>query len=398
MKIALRAFRDEQLSEEDELRWLWLASRIARALADDQPWDELTARHLELARRDGAFSVLPIALRDRMEVELFAGRIGVATSLAAEADAIVEATGSHLGLRTSIMLANWRGRDAEALALIEARQQEARRRGEGLRVAANEWGSTQRYNGLGRYEDALSAAERAAEDPRGLGQPMWVLAERIEAAVRSGQAERARGPLAQLAEIAHAAGTDWALGTHARAAAMLAEGAAAERLYREAIERLSPCNTRSTLARAHLLYGEWLRREHRRVDAREQLRVAHTMLSGMGVDAFAERARRELLATGETVRKRTVETLDELTPQEVQVARLAADGKTNPEIGAQLFLSPRTVEWHLSKVFGKLGVSSRKELSAALSEVEEPSPAAAQGSSHGRRPPRVRAVYQAHPV
>ena len=298
-----------------------------------------------------------------MGVELFAGRIGVATSLAAEADAIVEATGSHLALRTSIMLANWRGRDAEALALIEARQQEAQRRGEGLRVAANEWGSTQRYNGLGRYEDALSAAERAAEDPRGLGQSMWVLAELIEAAVRSGQAERATGPLAQLAELAHAAGTDWALGTHARAAAMLADGATAERLYREAIERLARMHTRGsqTLARAHLLYGEWLRREHRRVDAREQLRVAHTMLSDMGADAFAERARRELLATGETVRKRTVETLDELTPQELQVARLAADGQTNAEIGAQLFLSPRTVEWHLSKVFGKLGIGSRKE-------------------------------------
>jgi DNA-binding CsgD family transcriptional regulator len=306
-----------------------------------------------------------------MEVELFAGGIGAATSLAAEADAIVEATGSHLALRTSIMLANWRGRDAEALALIEARRQEAQRRGEGLRVAANEWGSTQRYNGLGRYEDALSAAERAAEDPRGLGQSMWVLTEHVEAAVRSGQAERATGPLAQLAELAHAAGTDWALGTHARAAAMLADGATAERLYREAIERLARMHTRrsQTLARAHLLYGEWLRREHRRVDAREQLRVAHAMLSDMGADAFAERARRELLATGETVRKRTVETLDELTPQEVQVARLAADGQTNPEIGAQLFLSPRTVEWHLTKAFGKLGVTSRKELRAALSDV-----------------------------
>jgi len=196
-----------------------------------------------------------------------------------------------------------------------------------------------------------------------------LLAELIEAAVRSGQAERATGPLAQLAEIAHAAGTDWALGTHARAAAMLAEGAAAERLYREAIERLSHIRIRATLARPHLLYGEWLRRENRRVDAREQLRLAHTMLAGMGMEAFAERARRELLATGETVRKRTVETLDELTPQEAQVARLAAGGQTSPEIGAQLFLSPRTVEWHLGKVFGKLGVSSRKELRAALSDV-----------------------------
>jgi class 3 adenylate cyclase/DNA-binding CsgD family transcriptional regulator len=388
LTVALRAFRDERLSEEDELRWLWLASRVARGLADDQAWDELTARHLELARRAGAFSVLPVALTDRMGVELFAGRIGLATSLAAEADAIVEATGSHLAQRTSIMLANWRGRDAEARALIEARQQEAQRRGEGRRVAANEWGSTQRYNGLGRYEDALSAAERAAEDPRGLGQSMWVLAELIEAAARSGQAERARGPLAQLAELAHATGTDWALGTHARAAAMLADGATAERLYREAVERLARMHTRrsQTLARAHLLYGEWLRREHRRVDAREQLRLAHAMLSDMGADAFAARARRELLATGETVRKRTVETLDELTPQEVQVARLAADGQTNPKIGAQLFLSPRTVEWHLTKVFGKLGVSSRKELRAALSDVGQPSSAAGSDPSAGAKP------------
>jgi DNA-binding CsgD family transcriptional regulator len=371
LKVALRAFRDEPVSEEDELRWLWLACRIARALADDQAWDELTARHLELARRAGAFSVLPVALTDRIEVELLGGRIGVATSLAAEADAIVEATRSHRALRASIMLANWRGRDDEARALIKERQQEAQRRGEGLRVAANEWGSTQRYNGLGRYEDALAAAERAAEDPRGLGQSMWVLAEHIEAAVRSGQAERGRGPLAQLGELAHAAGTDWALGTHARAAAMLADGEAAERLYREAIGRLARMHTPGSqpLGRAHLLYGEWLRREHRRVDAREQLRVAHTMLSDMGMEAFAERARRELLATGETVRKRTVATLDELTPQEAQVARLAAGGQTNPEIGAQLFLSPRTVEWHLSKVFNKLGIGSRKELRAALSDV-----------------------------
>ena len=290
-------------------------------------------------------------------------------SLAAESDAVVEATGSHLTLRTSIVLANWRGRDDEALALIEARREDVLRRGEGLWLAANDWGSAIRHNGLGRYEDALAAAERAVGAARGLGPSILLLAELIEAAARCGQAERATGPLAQLAEIAHAVGTDWALGTHARAAATLAEGEAAERLYREAVERLSHIKTRATLARAHLLYGEWLRREQRRVDAREQLRVAYAMLSDMGMEAFAERARRELLATGETVRKRTVETLDELTPQEVQVARLAADGQTNPEIGAQLFLSPRTVEWHLSKVFGKLGVSSRKELRAALSDV-----------------------------
>jgi DNA-binding CsgD family transcriptional regulator len=369
LKVALRAFRDAQLSDEDDLRWLWLACRIARSLADDGAWDELTARHLELARRAGAFSALPVALTDRVLVELFYGRIGVAMSLAAESDAVVEATGSPLTLRTSIVLANWRGRDAEAVALIEARRQDVLRRGEGLWLSANDWGSAIRYNGLGRYEDALAAAERAVGAARGLGPPILLLAELIEAAARIGQTERATGPLAQLAEIAHAADTDWALGTHARAAAMLAEGEAAERLYRQAIERLSNVKTRATLARAHLLYGEWLRREHRRVDAREQLRVAHTMLSDMGMEAFAERARRELLATGETVRRRTVETLDELTPQEVQVARLAADGQTNPEIGAQLFLSPRTVEWHLTKVFGKLGIGSRRELSSALSYV-----------------------------
>jgi DNA-binding CsgD family transcriptional regulator len=369
LKVALRAFREERLSEDDELRWLWLACRVARALADDGAWDELTARHLELARRAGAFAALPVALTDRVLVELFCGRIGVATSLAAESDAVIEATGSHLMLRTSIVLANWRGWDAEALALIEARRQNVLRRGEGLWLAANDWGTAIRYNGLGRYEEALAAAERAAEAARGLGPSTLLLAELIEAAARSGHAERATGPLVQLAQIAHAAGTDWALGTHARAAAMLAEGATAERLHREAIERLSQIKTRATLARAHLLYGEWLRREHRRVDAREQLRVAHTMLSDMGMEAFAERARRELLATGETVRKRTVETLDELTPQEAQVVRLAAGGQTNPEIGAQLFLSPRTVEWHLRKVFGKLGISSRKELRSALSEV-----------------------------
>jgi DNA-binding CsgD family transcriptional regulator/tetratricopeptide (TPR) repeat protein len=348
-----------------------VACRIARALADDGAWDELTARHLELARRAGAFSQLPVALAERLVVELISGRYGVATSLAAEADAVVEATGSHLAQRTSITLANWRGRDAEAVALIEAREQAVLRRGEGLWVVANEWGSAQRYNGLGRYNDALAVAERAAEDPRGLGPSIWVLAELIEAAVRGGEMERAIGPLAQLAELADAAGTDWALGIHARAAAMLAEGATAERLYKEAIERLSRIHTREsqTLARAHLLYGEWLRRQHRRVDAREQLRIAHAMLADMCADAFAERARRELQATGETVRKRTVQTLDELTPQEAQVARLAADGHTNPEIGVQIFLSPRTVEWHLSKVFSKLGISSRKELRSALSDI-----------------------------
>jgi hypothetical protein len=192
LKVALRAFQDERLSEEDELRWLWVACLIARGLADYAAWDALTARHLELARRAGALGLLPVALTERIPVELFAGRIEVATSLAAEADAVVEATGGHLVSRASIMLANWRGRDAEARALIEAREEDALRRGEGLWILANEWGSVLRYNGLGRYEDALAAAERAAGGPRGLG--LWIrdLFELIEAAVRSGHPERAR--------------------------------------------------------------------------------------------------------------------------------------------------------------------------------------------------------------
>ena len=369
LKQALRAFRDEPLSEDDELRWLWLACYIARYVGDDEAWDELTARQVELARRAGAFALLPVALDDRFSVELLAGRIAVATSLAAEIDAVLEATGSHLVPRSGIALASWRGQGAEAQALTEARRKDVLRRGEGIWLAAADWGAAVRYNGLGRYDDALAAIERAAEDRRALILSMWVLSEFVEAAVRSGKTERAAGALARLAEIAEANGTDWALGLHAVRAAMLAEGATAEPLYREAIERLSRTRIRIALARAHLLYGEWLRRENRRVDAREQLRVAFDMLTEMGNEPFAERARRELLATGETVRKRTVETLDDLTPQETQIGRMAADGFTNPEIGAQLFLSPRTVEWHLRKVFGKLGIRSRRELRSALPDV-----------------------------
>jgi DNA-binding CsgD family transcriptional regulator len=369
LKQALRAFREKPLGEEEELRWLWLACHIARALGDDVAWDELTARQVELARRTGALSLLPVALDDRVHDDLFCGRLASAMSLAAEAETVVEATGSRIILRSAIALAIWRGQEAEAVSLIKASREDVLRRGEGIWLASTDWGSAVLYNGLGRYDDALAAAERAAEDPHGLGTPMWVLADLIEAAVRSGKPERADGPLAQLTEIAEANGTDWALGSLARARALRSGAHAAEPLYREAIERLGRTRIRVSLARALLVYGEWLRRENRRVDAREQLRAAHTMLADSGMQAFAERARRELLATGETVRKRSVDTLDDLTPQETQIARLAADRQTNPEIGAQLFLSPRTVEWHLRKVFTKLGISSRRELHSALSDA-----------------------------
>jgi DNA-binding CsgD family transcriptional regulator len=200
----------------------------------------------------------------------------------------------------------------------------------------------------------------------------WALTELVEAAARSGEPAVAAGALQRLAETTQAAGTDWALGIEARSRALVTEGDAAEGHYREAIERLGRTRIRVELARAHLLYGEWLRRGGRRLDAREQLRTAHEMCTAMGLEAFAERARRELQATGETVRKLSVETRDELTPQEAQIARLAGDGQTNPEIAAELFISPRTVEWHLRKVFAKLGISSRRQLRPALSAAARP--------------------------
>ncbi len=232
------------------------------------------------------------------------------------------------------------------------------------------WARAVLCNGLGRYGEAAAAAGEAGADPVELGPPKWALAELVEAGARSAQTRTAAAAVEQLSTMARASGTDWALGIHASKCALLRDGAAAEALHREAIERLGRTQVRVELARAQLLYGEWLRREGRRANAREQLRTAHEALTAMGVTAFADRARRELLATGETVRKRTVEISTELTPQEAHIARLVADGLTNPEIGAALYLSPRTVEWHLRKVFGKLGVNNRRQLRFSLRAVE----------------------------
>jgi DNA-binding CsgD family transcriptional regulator len=250
--------------------------------------------------------------------------------------------------------------------LIDATMSDTARRGEGIGVTMTHWANALLCNGLGQYEDALAAAQAAARHQEELTAPRWGLAELVEAAARSGAPELASDALERLSETTRASGTDWALGVEARSRALLSEGDAAEQLYREAIERLARTRVRVELTRAQLLYGEWLRREQRRGDGSEQLRAAHDTFTQIGAEAFAERARRELLASGETVRKRSVETLDELTGQEAQIARLAGDGQTNPEIGAQLFISPRTVEYHLHKVFAKLGISSRKELREAL--------------------------------
>ena len=371
LKRALSAFRNEPMSEEDALRWLWLACRVARALGDDASWDELTDRQVRLARKAGALSLLPIALMERFGVQLFLGDLGEAQSLVTEAEAVVDATGSHLAPQGAIALAAWRGSEEEVSTLIEASREEVVRRGEGLWLIATEWASAVLFNSLGRYSDALAVCEQAGTDRHELGVSTWIPTEFIEAAVRVGQPERAADPLRRLQDISRASGTDWALGVEARSRALVSEGQEAERLYCEALERLGRTRVKIALARAHLLYGEWLRRQGRRVEARTQLRTAHRTYAAVGMESFAERARRELVATGEKVRSRRVDMRDDLTPQEQHIARLARDGLTNPEIGAQLFLSPRTVEWHLHKVFTKLGITSRRQLRSALPDSEQ---------------------------
>jgi DNA-binding CsgD family transcriptional regulator len=365
LKRALHAFRQEDRPGEDDTRWLWLACRVTPDLWDDDAWHDLATRGVTLAREAGALSFLAIPLVYRAGVAVHTGEFAAASALIAEADAITQVTGNAPMVYTALALAAWRGQQAQATELIEAATNDAIPRGEGRAIAMAEHASAVLYNGLGRYEAALAAAKRAcAYDDQGLYG--WSLPELVEGAARSAEPEVADAAARRLEERARAAGTDWALGIAARSRALLSEGADAEGLFQEAIERLARTRVAVHLARAQLLYGEWLRREHRRVDARAHLRVAHDMFAGFGAEAFAERARRELLATGETVRKRTVQTVDELTAQEAQIAQLARDGQTNPQIGAQLFISPRTVEWHLGRVFAKLDISSRRELRDAL--------------------------------
>ena len=371
LRRALGAFRRTDLSREEGLRWLWLAIRAAGDLWDDESWYVLATRQVEFARDAGALTVLPVALNSRIYMHLNAGELPAAASLIEEAEAVTEATASHLAPYGALLLAVWRGRATEATALSEAAMDEVMRRGEGLGLTVLLWASAVLYNSLGRYEDALTAARRAGKGSYEQLFSKWSAVELIEAATRIGAREDVADAYERLSETTRASGSDWALGIEARSRALLSEDDAADRLYREAIDRLGRTRVRVELARAHLLYGEWLRRERRRVDAREQLRAAHAMFGAMGADGFAERARRELAATGEKVRKRTVETRDELTPQEAQIARLARDGHTSPEIGAQLFISPRTVEWHLRKVFAKLGISSRRELREVLPDPSQ---------------------------
>jgi DNA-binding CsgD family transcriptional regulator len=369
LKRAVSAFRnDESLSTHELLRWLWLAGRVAQDLWDDESWEVLCTQHVRLARQTGALVVLPIALRSRIFQHGLWGEVDEGAALTGEAEAVSEAIGTQLAAYGTVALAALQGREGEAAELAEATLDDVESRGEGMGVGISHFTTALLYNGLGRYAEAMTEAEHACEH-EDLGVISWALTELIEAAARCGRHEIAADALERLSLTAQAGATDWALGVQARSRALVSDDGTAEALYREAIGRLGRTRVRVELARSHLVYGEWLRRERRRAEAREQLRTAYEMLSEMGVEAFAERARRELAATGETARKRTDETRDELTAQEAQIARLARDGLSNPEIGAELFISPRTVKYHLRKVFTKLDINSRHELLTALPET-----------------------------
>ena len=369
LRQASNAFAAAEGSAEENFRWGWLTTVPSNVLWDDATWHAINLRQLRHAREVGALVRLPIDLTAHAILVAWWGDLASAASAIAEADAVTEATGTRLAPYSAMLLAAFRGREAEATPLIESTIDQATAGGQGIGVQFAQWAAAILFNGVARYEDALAAAQEATNEEVDLFLSPWALPELIEASVKSRRTQVGSGALERLAEATTAAGSDWALGIEARCRALLSDGAAADDWYREAIDRLRRTRLRPELARSQLLYGEWLRRQDRRVDAREQLRRAHDMLLAIGMEAFAERARRELLATGEKVRKRSHETRDRLTPQEEQIARLARDGLSNPEIGAQLFISARTVEWHLRKVFPKLGISSRRQLRAALPDA-----------------------------
>jgi DNA-binding CsgD family transcriptional regulator len=354
-----------KISAEDTLRWGWVATAASNAVWDNESMLAIAARKLQFVRDAGALAQLPIHLSALALARAWIGDFAGAASLVAEIDSVVAATGNCFVPGAALRLCALQGRESESIALIASViEQDAA----GAMAIWAHWAAAVLYNGLARYQEATAAARQATSNTFEYWVSVWALPELVEAAVRVGDAELARDALERLAETTQPAGTDFALGIEARSRALLSDGTAADDLYRAAIERFSRTRLRPELARAHLLYGEWLRREGRRIDAREQLRTAHHLFDAIGMEAFAERARRELLATGEKARKRSPGTREELTPQEEQITRLARDGLSNPEIGAQLFVSVRTVEWHLRNVFAKLGITSRRQLRTALSE------------------------------
>ena len=360
LRQAQRSIEDTR-SPGEQLRWMWGATVATLLIWDDEGWERLSELHLQLVRETGALGDLAIALSHRGQMHVFAGELALAASLQETLKGVTELTGSPLAPYDTAGLVAMRGREAEARQIFDSARAEVMGRGEGAGLSFIDWAESVLYNGLGRYSEALAAARRVVGYTE-LVSENWAMPELIEAAARIGAFEVAAETDRRLADRSRASGTDWALGIAARSHALLASDEGASDLFVEAIERLGRTRVAVDLARAHLLYGEWLRRQRRSLDARSQLRIAHEMFTGFGMEAFAERARVELLAGGERARKRTVETIDQLTPQETQVARLAARGNTNREIASQLFISPSTVEYHLHKAFRKLDVRSRTQL------------------------------------
>ncbi|HLN69740.1 MAG TPA: AAA family ATPase [Streptosporangiaceae bacterium] len=377
---ALGMFLALDAGSGESSRWVWLAGGrigqiIAMELWDFGSWHALAAGQVEFARDTGALMHLAFALNYLARTHILAGELAAAARLVEEDHLIAEAAGNPPIADTAMMLAAWQGREQEAAELIETISREATARGAARLESLAAYASSVLYNGLGRSAAAYDAARRAFErEPMGYGS--HIVPELAEAAARTGDVQLLGATLEWLSERARVTPTDWVLGIQARVRALLSEGEPAERCYQESIERLSRTRVRAQLARGYLLYGEWLRRERRRGEAREPLRTAHEMLDAMGIAAFADRAARELLATGETARKRTVETAVELTAQEAQVARLARDGLSNPQIAARLFISARTVQYHLGKVFTKLDIASRSQLAHALPSDPDTAPAA----------------------
>lgn len=377
LRQALDAFRGQAIGTQERLRWSWLAGRAAAFIWDYDNWNALTARQVQVANDAGALTVLPLTLSTRAGVHLFTGQLPVAASLVEQVEAVADATDTRTARYAAVTVAAFRGREHDARQLIDANAQDFASRGEGMGVTVTQWAAALLYNGLARYHDAFAAAKQALEDPGELWFSPWATVELIEAASRTGRAVAAASALERLAEGTSASGTAWAGAIEDRSRALLSEGAVAETRYRDALDRLAHTALRLDLARTHLLYGEWLRRERRHVDAREQLRLAHGLFTEFGMEGFAERARVELRATGQHARKRAADTSNDLTPQEAQISQLVAQGRTNLEIAAQLFISPSTVEYHLHKIFRKLGVKSRTQLAR---RVLESSPRASKGN------------------
>jgi ATP/maltotriose-dependent transcriptional regulator MalT len=368
LKRAAEAFASEEADTDEGLQWSWLAALAALTVWDEKSWHAMTARQLQSCREAGLLTRLVMYVTSMAQISVWRGEFAAAESLIREAEAIAAATGTRYAPYATVMLAGFRGAETEAAQLIKAVITGARAAGQGHGIQASHRNSATLYIGLGRYEEARAEAEQATGEEPALPASVLVLPELIEAASRTGQTQLAADALVRLAEATSIGPTDWGQGIYARCRALLSDGEDAEKCYRKAIDRLGRTSGRPELARAHLVYGEWLRREGRRTDAREQLRTAYDMFDTMGMEAFAGRTRRELAATGETVRKRTAGPSDQLTPQEAQIAQLARSGLPNLEIGAQLFLSPRTIEWHLRNIFTKLGISSRRQLSTALAQ------------------------------